>query len=315
MTDHLQSSTIITDENGNLVQRMDYAPYGTMIQNNRSGNPSNLRHTYTGQEDDFNTGLMYYGARYYDPLVCMFISPDIPTNVSRQKSSSTDSGIINLATIAIFAEPDMFVQAQNNPQLLNRYAYACNNPMVYIDETGELAFITALIIGAIIGAVLTAGVTAAMTYQAYASGDISAGEFAGLILAGALAGALGGAVTGGITAAPVASIAGNVAIGFLAGALGGATTGFTQTMLSGGSLEQGWKAAVGEGIVGGLAGAAGGAAVGKYLKGLGGASNLTLRQTFTKGIIRGLGNQPVKGFLKGEMYLLGQLFENDLRPN
>jgi RHS repeat-associated protein len=58
---------------------MDYEPYGAPIANARSSNPAGLRHTYTGQEDDSETGLMYYGARYYDPVVGMFTSPDLLT--------------------------------------------------------------------------------------------------------------------------------------------------------------------------------------------------------------------------------------------
>jgi len=316
LTDHLRSSTLVTDAKGGVVQRMDYEPYGALIENARSGNPSGLRHTYTGQEADSGTGLMYYGARYFDPIVGMFTSPDQPSpgaNSPRAASHRNTARFVAEAGLG-FACPDLFFCSERagEPQAFNRYAYAYNNPMLYVDDTGELAFITALIIGAIIGAVITAGTTAAVTYQAYSSGELSAGEYAGLILAGALAGALGGAVTGGIAAAPVTSVIGGVALGALAGALGGATTGFTQTILSGGSLEESWHAAIGEGIVGGLGGAVGGGLAGKYAGSLGEASELTLGQTFKMGAIRSLGNLPVKGFFKGEMYLFNQLLEDSL---
>ena len=53
------------------------------------------------------TGLYYFGARYYDPIIGRFISPD------------------------------SLVQSYQNPQTLNRYSYALNNPLLYRDPNGE----------------------------------------------------------------------------------------------------------------------------------------------------------------------------------
>lgn len=63
-------------------------------------------HGFTGQELDPETGLYYYGGRYYDPELGRFISPD------------------------------PFVQDPEDPQNLNRYSYVLNNPQSYIDPTG-----------------------------------------------------------------------------------------------------------------------------------------------------------------------------------
>ena len=63
--------------------------------------------TYTDQELDKETGLYNYNARLYDPAVGIFISPD------------------NIV-------PDVY-----DPQSLNRFAYARNNPLKYIDPTGH----------------------------------------------------------------------------------------------------------------------------------------------------------------------------------
>jgi RHS repeat-associated protein len=60
-----------------------------------------VHHKYTGQELDDSTGLYYYGARYYDPGIGRFISPD---------DATTDN-----------------------------YMYANNNPMTYVDPTGNFA--------------------------------------------------------------------------------------------------------------------------------------------------------------------------------
>src|SRR5690606_29308835 len=61
-TDHLGSVRVITDANGQVVQRFDYKPFGEDL-----GGSSTVTGTkYTGKPQD-GTGLYYYGARFYDP--------------------------------------------------------------------------------------------------------------------------------------------------------------------------------------------------------------------------------------------------------
>ncbi len=62
---------------------------------------------FAGQRYDSSTGLIYMGARYYDPALGRFISPDT------------------------------IVQQRNDPQSYNRYAYARDNPLRYTDESGH----------------------------------------------------------------------------------------------------------------------------------------------------------------------------------
>jgi RHS repeat-associated protein len=66
---------------------------------------------YTGQENDSETGLDYYNARYYDPHIRRFI------------------------------QPDDVVQDIYNPQALNVYSYALNNPLRYTDPTGHVSIL------------------------------------------------------------------------------------------------------------------------------------------------------------------------------
>ncbi len=73
----------------------------------RSGGAAS-KFQYTGQERDAETGLHYYNARYYDPH------------------------------IRRFTQPDIFVQDIYNPQSLNRYSYAFNNPLKYTDPSGHI---------------------------------------------------------------------------------------------------------------------------------------------------------------------------------
>jgi RHS repeat-associated protein len=103
-TDHLGSSSIITDNSGNKVEEIYYYPFGGTRLNQGS---VNLKHKYTGQEEDPETGLYYYNARYYDPQLGRFISAD-----------------------SIVQEPD-------DPQSFNRYSYTRNNPLIYTDPTGN----------------------------------------------------------------------------------------------------------------------------------------------------------------------------------
>jgi len=103
-TDHLGSTSILTDgTSGANVSECYYYPFGAV----RSCTGVSAKYKFTGQEEDAETGLYYYGARYYDPQLGRFISAD---------------------TIV----PDPF-----NPQALNRYSYALNNPLRYIDPTGH----------------------------------------------------------------------------------------------------------------------------------------------------------------------------------
>jgi RHS repeat-associated protein len=129
---------------------------------------------FTGQRTDDESGLMYYGARYYDPDVGRFITPDT------------------------------IVQAPDNPQTLNRYAYAGNNPVNNIDPTGHFSWNKFW--NSFAGAVV--GVTAAVLLG-------PAGV--GATMAGVIGGAAGGAITGGLNGGWQGALTGAV----LGGGLGG----------------------------------------------------------------------------------------------
>ncbi len=63
--DHLTGSNVDTDEAGNLNQVLDYYAYGSTRIDEQFGSFSN-DYKFTGKEKDAETGLYYYGARYYD---------------------------------------------------------------------------------------------------------------------------------------------------------------------------------------------------------------------------------------------------------
>jgi RHS repeat-associated protein len=100
--DHLGSTTLITDEQGNVVENLTYLPFGGLLDS-----ATTERFLYTGKELDRESEFLYYGARYYNGDFRRFIQPD-----------------------SIIA--DVY-----NPQNLNRYAYVLNNPYKYVDESGN----------------------------------------------------------------------------------------------------------------------------------------------------------------------------------
>jgi RHS repeat-associated protein len=66
---------------------------------------------FTGKERDTESGLDYFGARYYGSSMGRFMSPD-PVIITPERLA--------------------------NPQQLNLYAYVANNPLRFIDPTGEI---------------------------------------------------------------------------------------------------------------------------------------------------------------------------------
>ena len=102
--DHLGSTSVASNASGALVSRQTYFPYGAPRTSDGSL-PTD--YTYTGQKFDSASNLMYYNARYYD------------------------------AALGRFVQPDTIIPRPYDPQMLNRYAYARNNPLKYIDPSGH----------------------------------------------------------------------------------------------------------------------------------------------------------------------------------
>jgi len=96
LTDHLGTTTSLTDGSGTVVETLNYDSFG-----NNAGS-ARTRYTYTGRERDPDTGLLYYRARFYDPQLGRFISED-PIGLA--------GGI-------------------------NYYAYVANSPVNYTDPSG-----------------------------------------------------------------------------------------------------------------------------------------------------------------------------------
>jgi len=102
-SDHLGSSSLITDGSGNLVQHLEYVPFGEVFINERNGNWS-TPYKFNGKEQDEETGLYYYGARYYDSRTSVWLSMD--------------------------------PKAEEKPWI-SPYAYCSDNPLNRIDPDGK----------------------------------------------------------------------------------------------------------------------------------------------------------------------------------
>ena len=78
-SDHLGSSSLITDASGNVTQQLDYLPYGEVFLEKRSQDPDVDYFTpykFNGKELDEETGLYYYGARYMNPRLSIWYGCD-----------------------------------------------------------------------------------------------------------------------------------------------------------------------------------------------------------------------------------------------
>ena len=112
-TDHLGSPRVITDANGVVTSRKDFAAFGdeTITAQRTTGlgyTPPSVRQDYTGYQKDNESGLEYAQARYYNSSHGRFTSVDPLT-----------------ASASI-----------RNPQTFNRYTYALNSPYKFTDPLG-----------------------------------------------------------------------------------------------------------------------------------------------------------------------------------
>jgi RHS repeat-associated protein len=74
-SDHLGSSSLITDIDGNVAQHIEYIPFGEVFVEERN-NSWKTPYKFNGKELDEETGLYYYGARYMDPRTSVWLSMD-----------------------------------------------------------------------------------------------------------------------------------------------------------------------------------------------------------------------------------------------
>ena len=74
--DPLGSTLSVSDSVGTLVQQVEYTPWGEVFVELRGDSTFTTPYLFNGKELDEETGLYYYGARYYDPKLCVWYSSD-----------------------------------------------------------------------------------------------------------------------------------------------------------------------------------------------------------------------------------------------
>jgi len=73
--DHLGSTTLITDRHGNITQFIAYLPFGELLVNEHTTSRT-TPFLFTGKELDSETGLYYFGYRYFDPRLAIWLGVD-----------------------------------------------------------------------------------------------------------------------------------------------------------------------------------------------------------------------------------------------
>ena len=119
LADHLGTTSLELAEGGWPVYSGQFAPYGgelvngvPLAQQQPDGSSSNYK--FTGKERDTESGLDYFGARYYASSMGRFMSPDW-----------------SAAAVGVpYAD-------LGDPQSLNLYSYVRNNPLSQVDADGH----------------------------------------------------------------------------------------------------------------------------------------------------------------------------------
>jgi RHS repeat-associated protein len=100
--DHLGSTSIITDKAGVATQFVCYMPFGEAFVDEHVSRKE-MPYKFNGKEQDEETGLYYYGARYYDAGIGVWYGVD--------------------------------VLGEKHPNI-GGYVYCSNNPIIRVDPTG-----------------------------------------------------------------------------------------------------------------------------------------------------------------------------------
>lgn len=115
--DHLNSTQFISSRTGELREHLEYLPFGeTWLTENKdnSDQVTDVPYLFSGKEMDKETGLYYFGTRYYDPRTSVWQSAD-PIIASFKSGGS----------------------AQENSRLVGNYTYTRGHPTRFVDPDGR----------------------------------------------------------------------------------------------------------------------------------------------------------------------------------
>ena len=126
LKDALLTVTQLTDGFAEVMASYTYDIFGA-IKSATVVDDRGIRQRFTGKELDQDSNLLYFGARYYNPSIGRFISADSftwgPDDIRRHMTSLPAGYFSNSGA--------MF------PVKLNQYTLCGNNPINYIDLTGN----------------------------------------------------------------------------------------------------------------------------------------------------------------------------------
>ena len=186
--DHLGSSSYITDREGRITQHTEYIAFGEVLFEEHSTSRT-MPYLFNGKELDTETGLYYYGARYYDPRVSLWLNVDpmMLRDEAMDDEDSSNGGVFNPMNNAV-------------------YTFSYQNPVKYVDPDGECPNCITAAGGALVGGFIGGVVEAGM--QLYKDGKITSWKaIGGSVAQGAITGGVAG-FTGGASLAVTAGVAG-----------------------------------------------------------------------------------------------------------
>jgi RHS repeat-associated protein len=131
-TDHLGSTRVVTNSTAGAVARHDYLPFGEEIPAGTGSNrmaglgyvtTDDTTQRFTSKERDTESGLDYFGARYYTAAAGRFSGCD-PYNA-----------------IVDTRKREEFNRYLGEPRNWNRYCFVWNNPLKYVDPSGEDVYV------------------------------------------------------------------------------------------------------------------------------------------------------------------------------
>ena len=121
---------MLTTQTGSYHERIEYLPYGeTWVEDKATSDGYTTPYKFTSKELDTETGLYYFGARYYYARVSRWISTDPALEKympDRKKEKDKEE---KLPAGGIY-----------EPANIDVYGYVGNNPILYIDPDGNFRF-------------------------------------------------------------------------------------------------------------------------------------------------------------------------------
>ena len=149
--DHLGSSSLITNADGIVTQHVEYVPFGEVFIEERNST-WNTPYLFNAKELDEETGLYYYGARYYEPRTSVWLS----TDPMQEKYPGFSTYVYT------FNNPVMFIDPDGREGLLSKiketYKKLSNNPKVTARVDGAIKVVSGTAEGVVGLAASTAGV-------------------------------------------------------------------------------------------------------------------------------------------------------------